>query len=341
VISGLCVFLLYFLAVFAEFFAPYCPETSWPQEGYAPPQTLHWFRATSKGLIFQPSVFNWKITLQVDAMRRVFVVDRQSPLLLHLWVHGEPYKLLGIIPGNVHLFGPAESGKPVFILGADRIGRDVFSRLIYGARTSLSIGLVGVLFSLVLGVFIGGISGYYGGTADLLIQRAIEFLRSIPTIPLWMGLAAALPRNWGPSQVYFGITIILSLMGWTWMARVVRSRFLALRTEDFITAARLDGVGELRIIFRHMLPSFASHMIATITLNIPTMILSETALSFLGLGLRSPAVSWGVLLQDAQNIRTVATAPWLLVPGLAVALTVLAMNFLGDGLRDAADPYST
>lgn len=216
----------------------------------------------------------------------------------------------------------------------------MMTHLIYGTRISLSVGLIGVTLSLILGIFLGGVSGYYGGWLDALIQRAIEFLMSLPTIPLWLGLAAALPRDWGPLQVYFGITMILSLVGWTNMARVVRSRFLSLREEDFVTAARLDGMGETRIILSEMLPSFMSHIIATITLAIPSMILSETSLSFLGLGLRPPVVSWGVLLQQAQNIRTVATAPWLLLPGLAVVVTVLAINFMGDGLRDAADPYS-
>ena len=225
------------------------------------------------------------------------------------------------------------------MIGADRVGRDVYSRIIYGTRISMSIGLVGVFLSFILGLTLGGISGYYGGWIDNLIQRIIEFLRSMPTIPLWMGLAAAIPVTWPPERVYFAITIILSLIGWTGLARVVRGRFLSLREEDFVMAARLDAVSEFRIIMRHMVPSFSSHIIAAITLAIPGMILAETALSFLGLGLQPPVVSWGVLLQEAQNVRAVATAPWLLSPALAVMITVLALNFLGDGLRDAADPY--
>jgi peptide/nickel transport system permease protein len=228
----------------------------------------------------------------------------------------------------------------MYLLGADRLGRDVFSRLIFGTRISMSIGLVGVLLSFVLGILLGGISGLYGGFADNLIQRIIEFLRSIPTIPLWLGLAAAMPVDWSPLHTYFGITVILSLIGWTGLARVVRGRFLTLRTEDFVMAAQLDGAGQQRIIWKYMVPSFTSHIIASLTLAIPGMILAETSLSFLGLGLRPPIVSWGVLLQEAQNIRAVATAPWLLSPGVAVVVTVLALNFLGDGLRDAADPYS-
>jgi peptide/nickel transport system permease protein len=227
----------------------------------------------------------------------------------------------------------------MYLLGADRLGRDLLSRVIYGTRISMSIGLVGVALSFVLGILIGGISGYYGGPLDEVIQRVIEFLTSIPTIPLWMGLAAAVPAAWPPLRIYFSITIILSFIGWTGLARVVRGRFLSLREEDFVTAARLDCCSEMRIIVRHMVPSFLSHIIASLTLAIPAIILAETALSFLGLGLQPPVVSWGVLLQEAQNVRTVATAPWLLTPALAVVVAVLALNFLGDGLRDAADPY--
>ena len=239
----------------------------------------------------------------------------------------------------MHLFGPVDPDQIVRILGADKLGHDLFSSMIYGTRVSLSIGLVGVTLSFRLGTLLGGIAGYYGGPVDEVIQRVIEFLRSIPRIPLWMGLAAAIPHNWSAIKVYFSITVLLSLIGWTGLARVVRGRFLALRSEDFVVCARLDGASELRVILRHMVPSFTSHMIASITLSIPGMILAATSLSFLGLGLQRPVVSWGVLLQDAQNIRAVATAPWLLIPASAIIVTVLALNFLGDGLRDAADPY--
>ncbi len=281
-------------------------------------------------------------TSKVDpaAMRRTFQVDPQQKIPVGFLVHGVPYKFLGLFESDLHLFGPLAPEQPMFLLGADRLGRDLFSRLILGTRTSMTIGLVGVFFSLVLGVLLGGLSGYYGGLVDTLIQRIIEFLRSVPSIPLWMGLAAALPLTWPPQRVYLAITVILSLIGWTGLARVVRGRFLSLREEDFVMAARLDGASQLRIIFRHMLPAFTSHIIASITLAIPGMILSETALSFLGLGLREPVVSWGVLLQDAQELRSIATAPWLLIPALAVVISVLALNFLGDGLRDAADPYA-
>jgi peptide/nickel transport system permease protein len=333
--------LLYLIALFAEFIAPYPSEKSWATYTYAPPQRLHIIDSSASGVKLGLYVNGYTVKIEQQALRRVFTIDPETKIPVRLFIKGEPYKLLGLFSTTVHLIGSTDPTTPVFLLGADRLGRDVFSRLIAGTRVSLSIGLVGVLFSLVLGIVLGGISGYYGGRVDTFIQRMIEFVRSIPTVPLWMGLAAALPKEWGPLQVYFGITIILSLIGWTWMARIVRGRFLSLRSEDFVIAARLDGCSQMRIILRHMVPSFLSIIIATVTLSIPNMIISETALSFLGLGLRPPVVSWGVLLQESQNIRSVATAPWLLVPGLAVVVAVLAINFLGDGLRDASDPYST
>lgn len=340
-VGGVVTIIFYLIAVFVEFLAPYYSETFWSQYTFAPPAKVYWFDYNEAGgLTFKPFAYGWTIKTDPVALRRVFTVDMKTKIPLGFFVRGEEYKMWGLIPGDIHLFGPVEKGsKPFFLIGADRLGRDMFSRIIFGTRISLSIGLVGVALSLVLGVLLGGISGYFGGTADMIIQRIIEFLRSIPTIPLWLGLSAALPKDWGPLQVYFGITIILSLIGWTGMARVVRGKFFALRTEDFVIAARLDGSSQLRIIVRHMVPSFMSHIIASITASIPGMIISETSLSFLGLGLRPPVVSWGVLLQEAQNIRSVATAPWLLLPGVAVIIVVLAMSFLGDGLRDAADPY--
>ena len=273
-------------------------------------------------------------------MRRTFVVNPDKVMPIGLFVHGESYRLFGLIPSDIHLIGPANPRDVIYLLGSDRLGRDVFSRLIYGTRISMSIGLVGVMISLVLGIFLGGISGFYGGVVDILIQRVIEVVSAMPTIPLWMGLAAAIPLNWPATQVYFTVTAIVSLLGWTSLAREVRGRFFALRGEDFVTAARLDGAGEMRIIFRHMLPSVTSHILAMVTLAVPAMIIAETSLSFLGIGLKPPVVSWGVLLQDAQNLRTIANAPWLLLwPALAVMIAVLSFNFLGDGLRDAADPY--
>ena len=266
----------------------------------------------------------------------------QSWYPIHFFVKGEPYKLFGFLNLDIHLFGLGDEAKgmPIFPIGSDRLGRDVFSRVLFGAQVSLSIGLVSVFLSVALGIVLGGISGYYGGLVDNVIQRLIEFIRSLPSLPLWMALSAALPPDMPQESRYFGITIILSVIGWTSLGRQVRGRFLALRTDDFVLAARLSGASDWRIIIRHMVPSFTSHIIASLTLSIPGIILAETALSFLGLGLRQPAISWGILLQEAQNIRTVALSPWLLLPGVAVVITVLAFNFLGDGLRDAADPFN-
>jgi peptide/nickel transport system permease protein len=335
-VSSIIVLFIYLIALLADFIAPFNAVKTDAKYLYAPPQALH--IQVSGGL--QAYVEGYTSKVDPAAMRRTFQVDPQQRIPVGFLVRGVPYKFLGLLETDRHLFGPLDPAQPMYLLGADRLGRDLFSRLILGTRTSMTIGLVGVFFSLVLGILLGGLSGYYGGLTDTLIQRLIEFLRSVPSIPLWMGLAAALPLTWPPQRIYLAITVILSLIGWTGLARVVRGRFLSLREEDFVMAARLDGASQMRIIFRHMLPAFTSHIIASITLAIPGMILSETALSFLGLGLREPVVSWGVLLQDAQELRSIATAPWLLVPALAVVVSVLALNFLGDGLRDAADPYA-
>jgi peptide/nickel transport system permease protein len=302
---------------------------------------LHFFDRDADGsLIFAPFVYDYKVKIDPEALKRTFEVDESKKHRVTLFAKSEPYELMGFIPLSHKLIGVEKARAPFYLLGADRLGRDMLSRIIHGARISLSIGLLGVGISLFLGILIGGISGYFGGTIDMVTQRVIEFIWSMPTTPLWLGLAAAMPRDWPPLLIYFVITIILSLIGWTELARVVRGRLLALKSEDFVAAARLDGCGEMRVILRHVIPSFASHLIAAATLAIPNMILAETALSFLGLGLQAPIVSWGVLMQEAQNIRSVATAPWLLAPGLAVVIAVLSMNFFGDGLRDAADPYS-
>jgi len=340
VAGGIVVLLAYLVALIPEFLAPVTLEAYNPSYAYAPPQTLHWGVESENGWQFRPHVLAYEMVVDYNSGRRLFTPDPEGIIDVGLFVHGEPYRLIGLIPTDIHLFGPVEVGQPVFVVGADRLGRDILSRTIYGARISMTIGLVGVALSLVLGILIGGISGLFGGIIDNLIQRLIEFVQSVPSIPLWIGLAAAIPMSVPPLQVYFLITIILSILGWTSLARVVRGRFLAMRNEDFVKAARLDGAGPVRIVFRHMLPSFLSHIIATVSLAIPGMILAETALSYLGIGLRTPIVSWGVLLQEAQNVRTIASAPWLLLPGAAVAISVLALNFLGDGLRDAADPYS-
>ncbi|HUV94991.1 MAG TPA: ABC transporter permease [Anaerolineae bacterium] len=339
--SGIIILIIYLVALFPEFLAPFPPDITSAKYLYGPPQRLHLLdRGTDGKLRVDPYVYALKSTIEPKAMRRVFSVDTQQKIRVRFFVQGEPYKLLGLFPATVRLIGPVDKTQPMYLLGADRLGRDALSRMIHGARVSMSIGLVGVILSLFFGILLGGISGYYGGMVDNAIQRIIEFLRSIPTIPLWMGLAAALPMDWPPLRVYLGITVILSFVGWTGLARVVRGRFLSLREEEFIMAAEVDGASELRIILRYMLPSFMSHIIASTTLAIPGMILAETSLSFLGLGLRPPIISWGVLLKEAQTVRVVIQAPWLLWPAVPVVISVLALNFLGDGLRDAADPYA-
>lgn len=334
------VVLIYLVAAFAEFLAPYDPGKFDPRYTFAPPQQIHLFLTDEDGTRFAPHVLGYKSQVDPKSFRRLFQPDPEKVIPIGLFVEGQPYKFWGIWEANRHFLGPVDPADPFFLIGGDRLGRDLLSRTIHGTRISMSIGLVGVTFSLIIGLILGGISGYRGGLVDRVIQRVIEFIRSVPTIPLWLGLAAAMPKDWPPLQVYFAILIILSLIGWTEIARVVRGRFLSLRREDFVIAARLDGVSEFRLIMRHMMPSLYSHIIAAITLAIPNMILAETALSFLGLGLQPPIVSWGVLLQDAQNLRAITQAPWQFVPGVCVVVAVLALNFLGDGVRDAADPYA-
>lgn len=336
-VSGVIVLAIYVVALFADFIAPADPNATHPRYTYAPPQSVGFF---VEGEGFRPHVYGYKVEIDPVAIRRVFTSDDTKIIPIGFFVKSEPYRMLGLFEMERKLIGPLDPGQPFYLLGADRLGRDMLSRILHGARVSMSIGLVGVAVSLGLGVLLGGISGYYGGWVDDAVQRLIELLKAIPTIPLWMGLAAAIPAAWSPLTVYFVITVLISLIGWTSLAREVRGRFLSMKNDDFVIAAKLDRASELRVILRHMAPSFISHIIATLTLAIPAMILAETALSFLGIGLRPPIVSWGVLLQDAQNVRAVATAPWLLTPGLAVVIAVLSLNFLGDGLRDAADPYS-
>ncbi|WEJ60132.1 ABC transporter permease [Devosia sp. FJ2-5-3] len=341
VISLVVVGLIYFVALFAEFLAPYDPGKFDPRYTYVPPQSIGFFVDDGAGgSRFQPHVTGYKIELNPVSFRREFTTDPEAIIPIGFFVEGQPYKLWGLFDANRHLVGPIDQNQPFFLAGGDRLGRDLLSRTIHGTRISMSIGLVGVGLSLVIGMILGGISGYRGGMVDRVIQRVIEFIRSVPTIPLWLGLAAAMPKDWPPLQVYFSILVILSLIGWTEIARVVRGRFLSLRSEDFVISARLDGVSEFRLIMRHMMPSLYSHIIAAITLAIPNMILAETSLSFLGLGLQPPIVSWGVLLQDTQNLRAITQAPWLFIPGICVVIAVLSLNFLGDGVRDAADPYA-
>jgi len=338
IISVVVLFLLYMVAVFCEFVAPNNPYEYNRSYVYAPPNQLRF--ADEEGFSLRPFVYGYAMERDPETYRMVFTPNPEEKHYLRFFVQGAEYKLWGLIPSRIHLFGIDSEEAPFYLLGADRMGRCLFSRIVYGARISLSIGLVGVFTSMILGTLLGGISGYYGGMVDMAVQRLIELLISVPSIPLWMGLSAALPPDWPPVNVYFGITVILSLIGWAGLARVVRGRFLSLREEEFVMAARVCGASEMRIITRHLVPSFLSHLIASLTLSIPRMILGETSLSFLGVGLRPPVISWGVLLQEAQNFRSVALAPWLLLPGAFVVAAVLTFNFIGDGLRDAADPYS-
>ncbi|WP_394199273.1 ABC transporter permease [Litoreibacter albidus] len=331
----------YVVALFAEFFQPFDPNLTSRSDVYHPPQLLRMSYVDDTGArVFAPHVQKQKLTRDKLTLKASYDVVEGERVFVRLFPKVETYKLAKLIPVNRKLFGPVEADERFYLFGSDRLGRDMLSRVVAGTRISMSIGLVGVAMSLVLGLIIGGAAGYFGGWIDTASSRVIELMLSIPTIPIWLGLSAALPPTLDPLTRYFMITLILSLIGWTELARVVRGRFMAMRSEDFVTAARLDGASPRRVIFRHMMPSLVSHIIASVSLAIPVMILAETSLSFLGLGLMPPSISWGVLLKEAQNIRAIAQAEWLFIPGGFVIVVVLALNFLGDGLRDAADPYS-
>jgi len=333
-LSAVFLVLIYLSAIFAEFLAPYGLHSRDTANIYAPPQRVHLFH---EGSFVGPFVYGRSMTLDMENLRRVYTEDRSNPQKLRFFCRGDEYLLMGLVPGQRHLVCPPENGT-VFLLGTDRLGRDILSRIIHGARISLTIGILGVAMSFVLGIVIGGLAGYYGGWIDAIVQRMIEVLQSIPSIPLWMALAAIMPVTWSPLLVYAGITVILGMLDWTGLARAVRSKLLALREEDYVQAAQILGASPGRIIGRHLVPGFMSHLVASATLTIPGMILGETALSFLGLGLRPPITSWGILLTEARSVNTLALYPWLLFPVIPVTLVILAFNFLGDGLRDAADP---
>ncbi|MER9138263.1 ABC transporter permease [Mesorhizobium sp. M0830] len=334
-VSGIFLAALYFGILICEFLAPYNLHTRNMDYIYSPPQRVHLFH---NGQLVGPFVYGRQMTLDMDTLKRNYIEKPDDVQRIRFFCKGDSYRFWGLIEGDRHFVCPAENGE-LFLAGTDRLGRDVLSRIIYGARISLTIGLVGISFSFLLGIVIGGLAGYHGGIFDLIVQRIIEVLQSIPSIPLWLALAAIMPITWSPILIYFGITVILGLLHWTGLARAVRSKLLALREEDYVLAAQLMGANSSRIIRRHLIPGFMSHLIATATISIPGMILGETALSFLGLGLRPPTTSWGILLTEARSVSVIAFYPWLLLPMLPVILVILAFNFLGDGLRDAADPY--
>jgi len=338
VVALQALIVMYFVALLAGFFAPYTKSYRELDHIYSPPQ-LPLFS-------FSQGLYTRSVKQKIDPISfKKTYIEGKKIIPLGFFVKGEPYKLWNLIPMQRHFFGIKDYNKNntsvFFFFGGDKYGHDLFSRILYGARISLSVGLIGIVITFFLGLTIGGISGYVGGKTDNFIQRSIEIINAFPKLPLWLALGAVMPADWSPLKVYFGITIVLSMMGWTGLARVVRGKILALREEDYAVAARLLGASHGRIIFRHLLPGFTSHIIVALTLTVPGMILGETSLSFLGLGLRPPVVSWGVLLQDCMNMQVVANYPWLLLPVVFIIVTVLCFNFLGDGLRDAADPYSS
>ena len=335
-VGGIVVVALYLMALFANVVAPYDADQRFDADIFVPPQPVY---LIDDGRVY-PHVLGLSQQIDPETLRRSYAPDPRTKIPLQFFVHAAPYRLFGLIPTDVHLFGIESRDQGVFLLGTDRQGRDQLSRIVIGSQISLTIGLVGVLLSLTIGSVLGVASGYYGGWVDNVIQRAIEVIRSFPAIPLWMALAAAFPPHWPPLQVYFAISVVLSLIGWTWLARQLRGKVLALREEEFVLAAQLTGASDARIIGKHLIPAVAGHIIVVSTLAVPGMILAETALTFLGIGIRPPLVSWGTLLNEGQNLQTLATAPWLLAPVGAIVIAVLAFNFLGDGIRDATDPYS-
>lgn len=340
---GLVVLIVfYIIAIIPKFIAPFNPQFKFVKDGfvYTPPQKIRFIDDEGR-FHLRPFTYKYKSKLNINTFQRELTVDKSKRYPIYFLVHGPEYKLWGLFNTDIHLFGTGREDVPLFLLGTNEIGQDMFSRIIFGFRISLSIGLVGVLLSTIIGIILGGISGYFSGIADLIIQRIIEILMSIPGIPLWMALAAAIPSEWSSLQIYFCITIILSLRGWTGMGRRIRSKLISLRREEFVMAAQSYGASHFRIILSHLVPNFFSYIIVSLTLAIPGMIIGETSLSFLGIGLRPPIVSWGVLLKEAQSFQNVVEYPWLMAPGFFVVIAVLAFNFVGDGLQDAADPYQS
>ena len=336
VVSALFLAFIYFTTIISEWVAPYDLQTRNIKYIFAPPQGVHLFH---DGKFVGPFVYDLTISRDMDTLQRVYKPDTTKPQPLRFFCSGEKYEFWNLIEGSFHLVCPAEGGT-FFLAGTDRLGRDMFSRIVYAARISLTIGLIGIALSFTLALILGGLAGYYGGWVDLVVQRLTEILKSFPHLPLWLALSAALPVTWSPLLIYFGITLILALLDWPSLGRAVRGKLLSLREEDYAAAALMMGATPARIIGRHLLPGFMSHLIASATLSIPSMILAETALSFLGLGLRPPITSWGVLLNEATDINVVAVNWWLMLPVAPVILVILAYQFLGDGMRDAADPYA-
>ena len=338
-VSAVLLVLLYLSAIFADFVGTYSAQRRFEGQQQQPPSTIYWMH---QGSFYGPHVYPTKRKADPKTFKFIFVPDETNPVRIQLFARGERYKILGLAESDVHLFGTGneKGAPPIFLFGTDRLGRDIFSRSFHAARISLSIPFVGIILTFIVGLALGGLSGYFGGIIDEIIQRIIDFIQSVPTIPLWIALASALPREWSTERTFLAITIILSIVGWTGLARVTRGKLLQLREEDYTLAAQCAGASEARIIFRHLLPGFTSHLIVSLTNAVPGSILGETALSFIGLGMQPPAVSWGVLLQDAQNLVAIAQQPWLMIPSLFVILTGLLFSFVGDGLRDAADPYT-
>jgi peptide/nickel transport system permease protein len=340
-VARVCLWVLggfLLLAVFAEFLVPNAPTRQFRGQAHVPPRVVHFWDDAGR-FHLQPFIYGYEEALDMETFQRTWAEIKDERYPIRLFARGFEYRLLGLIPTDVHLFGVGEEAPLLALFGTDNLGRDVFSRTVYATRTSLSIAILGVAISILLGILIGGVAGYYGGVMDEVVQRLSEVVLSVPTLPLWMGLAAAIPANWPITRVYVALVVIISFISWPGMARGIRSKLISLRQEDYVRAAISYAASDARIIFRHLVPNFASYIIVSVTLAIPGMILTETALSFLGLGLRSPAVSWGVQLQQAQNFQTVLLYPWLLIPGLFVVLCILALNFVGDGLRDATDPF--